>query len=1080
MALQKNSLTINFAQGVNTKTDPLQVPPGQFLNLENSVFNKGGLLTKRNGYGLLTNLPTSDTRLVTTFNGNLTAIGNNLNAYNMSAKTWVNKGNLPPVQLSTIPLIRSATNQTANDAAVAPNGLVCTVFTDTIPNNTGGATFAYKYAVADSVTGQNIIAPTVIVPSSGTVTGSSKVFVLGKYFVIVFTTEISSTFHLQYIAIGWTNTSLIVAATNISSQYTPSSSVAFDGAVANNNLYLAWNGSDGGGAIRITYITQYLSQANTVTYATYSATIVSTCVDVATNNPLLYVSFYNSGSSTGYTLATDLSLTPVFAPQQIIATGTITNLASSAQNGSALVLYETYNTYSYNSAQTDFVSKISVSSAGAVGSPSVLDRGVGLASKAFIVSGTQYVMIVYGSNTQPTYFIVNMQGQVIAKLAYSNGGGYLPTGLPSVTVTKTVAQLSYLYADLIQAVNKSQGIANSSGIYSQTGINLATFTFAISDIATAEIGNDLHIGGGFLWMYDGYLPVEHLFHLWPDNVVLSQVADVMPTGNVANMSKTISAISSMTGIAPGQNISGTGIPANTIIISVNVGGSSITISNAATATNSGVTLTITGNVTAQQYFGVATYEWADNQGNVFRSAGSIPATVTTTSGHSSILWNVPTLRLTYKLANPVKIVLYRWSVAQQIYYQTTSIQNPIINDTTVDSIAFVDTNSDAQILGNNILYTTGGVVENIAAPATNILTLFKSRLFLVDAEDKNLLWYSKQVIENTPVETSDLFTLYIAPTTAAQGSTGPITALSAMDDKLIIFKKDAIYYITGTGPDNTGAGNDFSEPIFITSTVGCTNQQSIVFMPEGLMFQSDKGIWLLGRDLSSQYIGAPVESFTQSALVQSAVNVPGTNQVRFTLSSGITLMYDYYYAQWGTFTNVPAISSALYEGLHTYANSFGQVFQESPGTYIDGSFPVLMHFTTSWYSLMGLQGLERAYYFYLLGTYLSPHKLNIQIAYDYDPTLTQSTVISPDNYNAPWGGDPFWGSSTPWGGASNIEQWRVFIQRQKCQSFQITLDEIYDASFGVAAGAGVALSGINLVVGGKKKYPTLKPSSSVG
>ena len=99
------------------------------------------------------------------------------------------------------------------------------------------------------------------------------------------------------------------------------------------------------------------------------------------------------------------------------------------------------------------------------------------------------------------------------------------------------------------------------------------------------------------------------------------------------------------------------------------------------------------------------------------------------------------------------------------------------------------------------------------------------------------------------------------------------------------------------------------------------------------MFQSDKGIWLLGRDLSTSYIGAPVQSLTLNATVLSALNIPATNQVRFTLDSGITLMYDYYYSQWGTFTGVPGISSTLYQSLHTYINSFGQVFQETPGLY---------------------------------------------------------------------------------------------------------------------------------------------------
>src|ERR1700677_556451 len=135
---------------------------------------------------------------------------------------------------------------------------------------------------------------------------------------------------------------------------------------------------------------------------------------------------------------------------------------------------------------------------------------------------------------------------------------------------------------------------------------------------------------------------------------------------------------------------------------------------------------------------------------------------------------------------------------------------------------------------------------------------------------------------------SDLLTFYIAPNAGTTTSTGPMKCIFPMDDKLIIFKQNAMYYINGTGPDNTGANSQYSQAIFITSTVGCANQNSIVFIPQGLMFQSDKGIWLLGRDLSTNYIGAPVEN-TNQYLITSATTIPGTTQVRFTLNNGTAL-----------------------------------------------------------------------------------------------------------------------------------------------------------------------------------------------
>lgn len=196
--------------------------------------------------------------------------------------------------------------------------------------------------------------------------------------------------------------------------------------------------------------------------------------------------------------------------------------------------------------------------------------------------------------------------------------------------------------------------------------------------------------------------------------------------------------------------------------------------------------------------------------------------------------------------------------------------------------------------------------------------------------------------------------------------------------------------------------------------------------------------------------------------------------------NGQTLMYDYFFQQWGSFTGIPAVSSVIYQDRHTYVNSFGEVFQQTLDSYLDGAHPVLMSFTTSWLNLAGLQGYERAYYFYILGVFLTPHKLSVQIAYDYNSSPIQNSIITPDNYTAPWGGEQLWGSGGGWGGTGNIEQHRVFLQQQKCQAFQLTISELFDPSQGTTAGAGLTLSGLNCVVGMKSNYPRLKASKSVG
>lgn len=1115
--LTKQAIDISFAQGLDTKTDPKRVQVGKFVSLENSVFTKGGLLQKRDGYSRLTSLPDTTYSYLTTLKDNLTAIGPNIAAYNNANDQWVQKGSIQPLSLKVLPVLRNNLNQTACDIAVASNGLACAVYLEI-----NATTTTAKYVVFDSVTGQNVSAPAVIPVASGTVTGGMRVFVLGNNFILAFTNVITGTSHLQYVAVSTIDPSIVGTNTDIAASYIPASTLAWDGYVVGNNLFLAYNTTSGGQAIKVTYLSAGLTLASSVSFGNI-ATMISVTADMSNAvSPIIYVSFYDAAGSTGYTLAVNQSLHTVMTATQIISSGTALNIISVAQNGICSVAYEVSNSYSFTpgtGTATNYITGLTVTlpatvTTGTVSTPYIMIRSLGLASKGFIVDGIIYFLAAYSSSYQPTYFLINATRStasspvISAKLAYENGGGYLTTGLPSVTVIGTSAWIGYRFKDLLQAVNKGTALVTgtqTAGIYSQTGINLATFTMGSTHLDTAEIGNDLHLSGGFLWMYDGYLPTEHNFFLWPDvsptsppnpvntsAVAWTENSVVTPTGTFSSGATTV-VVSSASGIAVGMTITDTSnayIPAGTTITAIS--GTTLTISAATTNAGVGDNLSIQGNMPSKPdgstltnaYYYQYVYEWTDNQGNAFRSAPSIPIAVTTTGAVTTgiVTLKIPTLRVTMKTANPVKIVVYRWSVGQQQYYQTTSITSPLLNSTTADSVTFVDTLADASILGNNLIYTTGGVVEDVNAPASDLLTLFDTRLWLVDAEDRNLLWFSKQVIEATPVEMSDLLTFYVPPTVAT--ATGEITSIHPMDDKLIISKGgNSFVYINGAGPDNTGANNQYSQPIFITSTVGCDNQKSVVLIPQGLMFQSNKGIWLLGRGLDTDYIGAPVEDFTNGATVLSAVTVPGTNQVRFTLDSGTTLMYDYFYGQWGTFVNVPCVSSCIFEELHTFINEAGQVYQETVGSYLDGSSPVLMQFKTGPVRLGDLQGYQRAYYFYLLGTYMTPHKLVVSMTYDYADAPSQSVIISPTNYSTPYGSgasqSPY-GQGNPYGGPGNLESWRIFLERQRCMAFSIAVQEVFDPTLDTVAGGGLTLSGINVVVAFKKGFRPQEAVNSAG
>lgn len=1001
MPVEKQGFNIPFGQGIDQKTDPNQVSAGKFLVLENAQFNKGGLLEKRNGFGALTTLPEdSDATTLTTLNDGLIATGSSLQAYSPETNQWLNRGLVQPVKLDVVSLNKNSGSQLAPDAVIASNGLVCSVFTES------GTAY---YQVSEYSTGQTIVSQTALPATAA----CPRVFLLGRNFVVTYLATIAGTPHLQYIAVPISKPTAPSAAVDISTQVS-SISAAYDAVVANDTLFMAWDGSDLGGAIRTTFFTSTLAQGNTNVTATYFANRLSVTADTSASTPVVWISWWETTNNDGYVMAKSQILGTVLAPTKIINNVDVENLTTSATDGMLHVYYEVVNVYSYVSVRTDYISQLSVTQSGTISATTVLLRSVGLASKSFYYNGTRYLLVEYGEAFQPTYFLIDEDANIILKLAYSNGGALPATQvLPQVTLINSTLCVPYTFKDILVSVNKEVDAPSVGGIYSQTGINLAKIQINVTGQLSADIASNLHLTGGILWQYDAVKPVEHGFHLWPEEVFAST--------------------------------SGAG-----------------------------------GLITAQEYFYAFTYEWTDAQGNLHRSAPSIPLNITTTGATSTNTLKVPTLRLTYKTgANKVRIVGYRWSTAQPVFYQFTSISSPTLNNTTADSVTITDALADSSILGNTILYTTGGVLENIGAPANTGSALYRNRLMLIDAEDQNLLWYSKQVLSGTPVEFTDLQTIYVAPTASTQAPTGPIKVITAMDDKLIVFKKNAIYYITGNGPDATGAQNDFSEPVFITSVVGCENPNSVAFIPQGIMFESAKGIWLLGRDLSTTYIGDAVDDY-MDVHVKAALTIPGTNEVRFTMEDGVTLAYDYFYQQWCSYTGISGISATIFQGLHTYLNQYGQVRQETPGLFLDGSNPVLMRFKTAWLKLTNLQGFQRAYFFYFLGKFLSPHKLDIKLSYDYDSAYAQATLITPNNTISEYGDDVYYGSGSPYGGTASLEQWRIFFDRQKCQAIQITVDELYDPSQGIAAGAGFTMSGINMVLGGKLTFPKLPAKQAAG
>jgi hypothetical protein len=439
-----------------------------------------------------------------------------------------------------------------------------------------------------------------------------------------------------------------------------------------------------------------------------------------------------------------------------------------------------------------------------------------------------------------------------------------------------------------------------------------------------------------------------------------------------------------------------------------------------------------GSLPAGDYSFRVIYEWTDARGQIHRSAPSIAITQTATL-NQKITLTVPTLRVTDRTASSVKIVVYMAAIGlATVFYRKSETANTTATDTVAIEVA---TSADTT---KEILYTTGGVLDNICPPAAKVVHEFKNRLWLGGTETGDI-WYSKEFVTGEAVAFSDSLIMPM------ESDGGEIRAYATMDGADIIFKQDRIYYLTGEGPLDTGAQNDYGRPQLIASDVGTSIPNSVVEGPFGVAFKSDKGFYILTRRFQLKAVGDPVFDFNDLTVTSGTLHSID-NEVRWTTEEGTTLVYNYDFDQWSVFTNCPAIASCNGLGTYLRLQSDGTVQREVPDQFNDNNTRYSMAIETSWFAFAGIQGFQRIYELQLLGDFVSHHYTKLKVAYDYEEAYnqivyfdTRSGLVSDSVY----GEGTLYGDSEVYGGdGSEVYQFRFAPQRQKCESMKLRIEDI--------------------------------------
>lgn len=397
------------------------------------------------------------------------------------------------------------------------------------------------------------------------------------------------------------------------------------------------------------------------------------------------------------------------------------------------------------------------------------------------------------------------------------------------------------------------------------------------------------------------------------------------------------------------------------------------------------------------------YEWTDAQGKLHRSVAGVPVSITVAGGAglARVVATIPTLRLTQKRSprSVVNIVVYRTEASGTVFYRLNSSASPLANDTAVDTVTYTDNTLDAALRSNELLYTTGGALDNEPCPPCRGFIVHQNRLFAIGLENGQEFAYSKQV--------SDGEYLGVGFNESLRGTIssayGRLSGGASLDDKLVLFTERRPFYISGEGPNNAGQQNGYSTPQEIAADVGCRygGLRSCVREPNGVWFQtSGQELRLLtrnleiGREGDGKFIGAAVDNYATAAKVVSAFIHDGA--VWFFNGTAV-LVWNYTWGQWSRFTNFTAIDAVRWGGLGTDGLPAWITAAGATRYYTgadDAGTAIQMTVETGWIKFAGVQGFQRVRKLSILGTFIANSQLAIEEGYDYAEAYTAAVALA--------------------------------------------------------------------------------------
>ena len=529
MALEKQKINIAFAQGVDTKSDPKQVIPGKLLTLENGVFQKTNSIIKRNGYAALSTSMIDGSSVsaavgISTFKDELFLLANgNSYSFSPSLNKWSkSKGSYVPLNINRSSVGVSYGNGSPYSAIDTwldtTNNLQFCLFTKL---RTGNDLY---YSVKDLTTNTFIVNDIQL--GSGTLSSVKQYFrvvKMGSDFVVIFDATYSGTSALYYIKINTstltTQSTPVAIATRGTSVGDYKTETPFDAIVSNGIIHLSYADGAANTLYLVTISPSYVIFGSSVlgVDALYGSCLFAD----ASNNIWIGANSGTTVNALGYTNAFASS---IFSAVSIGTGSTLRNIVGiidpvlpargyfywTDANVSGSNIYTNPNKVRVN--YVDYSG-----GTGTAGTAADVLGNASLFSKPFNYNSKKHLIVnCYDTSNFYSYYLIDVESTVVCegKLLNQSANALWGNTVPVYAVS------SATFTTLLVELN------SDSESYIVYTYNLSYDHKPIF----AEIANNLHITGGFIYMYDGKQVCEHSFLV---NPTTASVTGATGSGSVA-------------------------------------------------------------------------------------------------------------------------------------------------------------------------------------------------------------------------------------------------------------------------------------------------------------------------------------------------------------------------------------------------------------------------------------------------------------------------------------------------------------------------------------------------------------------